>query len=75
MEDTITQEIKKSEKIAFTEQDLEEMGLGSAKTFKRDRYEGKGLPFVKIGRRVRYLKSDLLDYLNSNRVVPQKDKN
>lgn len=35
----------------------------------QDRYLGKGIPFVKIGKRVRYMREDVLDYLERNRMV------
>jgi hypothetical protein len=35
----------------------------------QDRYLGKGIPFVKVGKRVRYMREDVLDYLRSNRMV------
>lgn len=35
----------------------------------QDRYLGRGLPYVKIGARVRYLRSDVLAYLAANRAV------
>lgn len=34
----------------------------------QDRYLGQGIPFVKFGKRVRYLRDDVLDYLTANRV-------
>jgi hypothetical protein len=64
--------IRKSPKIAFSEQELEAMGLGSAETFKTDRGLGRGIPYVKFSRRIRYLKSDVLKYLAENRVVPKE---
>lgn len=33
----------------------------------QDRYLGRGIPFVKYGKRVRYLRQDVLDYLTANR--------
>lgn len=33
----------------------------------QDRYLGRGLPYVKIGRRVRYLRADILAYLEAGR--------
>jgi hypothetical protein len=69
----LTDAVKKSKKVAFTEKELEAMGICSAKTLKRHRYQGIGLPYVKIGpRRVRYLKADLLKYLKANRIEPAK---
>ena len=72
MDENTTGMIEKSGKIAFSERELEVMGLGAAKTFKGDRYRGRGIPHVRIGRRIRYLKSDLLNYLKENRVVPNE---
>lgn len=34
----------------------------------QDRYLGKGIPFTKIGARVRYLRDDVLDYLAAHRM-------
>jgi hypothetical protein len=34
----------------------------------QDRYRGRGIPYVKIGGRVRYLRADVLGYLAANRV-------
>ncbi|WP_074413524.1 MULTISPECIES: helix-turn-helix domain-containing protein [Mycolicibacterium] len=34
----------------------------------QDRYLGQGIPYVKVGKRVRYLKDDVLAYLQANRV-------
>ncbi len=34
----------------------------------QERYLGRGIPFVKFGRRVRYLRDDVLNYLTANRV-------
>lgn len=34
----------------------------------QDRYLGRGIPFTRVGRRVRYLRADVLAYLAANRV-------
>lgn len=34
----------------------------------QDRYRRRGLPFVKIGGRVRYLRADVIAYLADNRM-------
>lgn len=34
----------------------------------QDRYRRRGIPFVKIGGRVRYLRSDVIGFLTANRV-------
>jgi hypothetical protein len=33
----------------------------------QDRYLGRGLPYIKIGRRVRYLRADIVAYLEASR--------
>lgn len=34
----------------------------------QDRYRRRGIPFVKFGGRVRYLREDVLNYLAANRI-------
>lgn len=34
----------------------------------QDRYRRRGIPYVKIGGRVRYLRADVLKYLTDNRI-------
>jgi hypothetical protein len=34
----------------------------------QDRYRRRGLPWVKVGSRVRYLRSDVLKYLEDNKI-------
>ena len=34
----------------------------------QDRHRGRGIPYVRIGRRIRYLRSDVLAHLAENRV-------
>ncbi len=43
----------------------------SVQTLRNERFLRKGCVFVKMGRSVRYLKSDLYDYLQSHRIVPE----
>jgi hypothetical protein len=35
----------------------------------QDRHRRRGIPYVRIGGRIRYLRSDVLAYLDENRVV------
>lgn len=45
--------------------------IGSTKgALAQDRHRGRGIPYVRIGSRIRYLRADVLNYLNQNRVVP-----
>ena len=38
---------------------------------RNDRFERRGLPYVKFGRSVRYALEDVLKHLNSHKVVPE----
>ncbi len=42
------------------------LGISSA-ALAQDRYRGGGIPYVKIGRRVRYLRADVCRYLIDHR--------
>lgn len=37
----------------------------------QDRYLGRGVPYTRIGRRIRYLRADVLKYLEDNRFDPR----
>ncbi|MBX9921674.1 MAG: helix-turn-helix domain-containing protein [Mycolicibacterium frederiksbergense] len=34
----------------------------------QDRYRGRGIPYVRVGRRIRYLRTDVLKYLEGNKI-------
>lgn len=40
----------------------------SVDALSQDRYRRRGIPYVKIGGRVRYLREDVLAYLAANRI-------
>ena len=42
----------------------------SVQTLRNERHLRRGCPWIKMGRSVRYLLSDLEDYLKSNRIDP-----
>ena len=44
----------------------------SVQSLRNERFIGKGCPYLKLGRSVRYLVSDIQDYLTRNRVDPEK---
>jgi len=45
--------------------------LGKAvQTLRNDRHRRRGVPYVKMGRSVRYLMADLMDYLQKHRINP-----
>jgi excisionase family DNA binding protein len=51
----------------MTQTYLAEVLVVSERKLERDRHEGTGIPFVKIGRRVLYRREDVLMYLEANR--------
>ncbi len=44
----------------------------NVQSLRNDRHLQKGVSYIKMGRSVRYLISDLEEYLLSNRIVPSK---
>lgn len=44
----------------------------SEQALAQDRFRGDGIPFVRIGARVRYRMADLLQYVEENTVVPSE---
>lgn len=58
--------------VVFTEaQSAEYTGMSRA-YFRKDRMAGATIPYLKLGRAVRYLKSDLDAFLQARRVEPTR---
>jgi len=51
----------------MTPEELAEYLHASVNSLANDRYLGVGIPFVRIGRRIRYRRSDVAAYLDANR--------
>lgn len=49
-----------------TEKELEARGFGSRTKLARDRQQGIGIPFIYVGRAVRYRESDVKKWLDAN---------
>jgi len=59
----------KIEKEFLTEKEIEKMGIRSASACRNDRWSGRNLiPYVRIGKNIRYKKKDILDFLAKNTV-------
>lgn len=43
----------------------------SVQTLRNDRHIGKGVPYLKLGRSVRYLLSDIQEYVQKHRIDPE----
>ena len=57
----------------LNEQETARVLKKAVQTLRNDRHMGQGCPYVKIGRSVRYLISDIESYLMKNRIEPEKD--
>lgn len=59
--------------ICLTEQEVSQMTGLSLSTLRAHRFKRTGIPYIKIGRSVRYRVCDLEAYLTEHRIVPAKD--
>lgn len=55
--------------VATPEQTAKYVG-STVQALAQDRYLNRGLPYVRYGGRIRYLRQDVLDYMAANRVTP-----
>lgn len=63
--------VKSDQREEFlTEKQMAEIMGRSIYTLQKDRCYGRGVPFVKFGKSVRYRVGDFLDYVHANRVAP-----
>ena len=59
-----------SELRLFSDVELQQMGLGNARTRRNLRCLGKDpIPFVRVGKLIRYKLEDVLEYIEKNRVI------
>lgn len=57
-----------NDKILLNEAEVAEMTGLSKRTLQAWRYRGGGPPFIKLGRAVRYRKSDIVEWINEQAV-------
>jgi|TARA_Y100000294_G_C8336386_1_gene248848 predicted DNA-binding transcriptional regulator AlpA len=60
--------IQINEMALLSEKEVQEIYKLNARTLQRDRVLGRGIPYVKIGRRVRYKRSDIEKYIKRHTV-------
>ena len=60
--------IQINETALLSEKEVQEIYKLNARTLQRDRVLGRGIPYVKIGRRVRYKRSDIEKYIKRHTV-------
>lgn len=66
--------VGKKGKVLYSEREVAQMGFKSAKALRNDRYSGVGIPWIRVGRSIRYHKRDLIRFMNDNRVVPENQR-
>lgn len=52
----------------LTEKDVSKITKRALPTLRNDRHNGLGIPYVKIGRSVRYLFTDVIHFMESRKV-------
>ena len=60
--------IQINEMALLSEKEVQEIYKLNARTLQRDRVLGRGIPYVKIGRRVRYKRRDIEKYIKRHTV-------
>ena len=52
----------------ITEKEVSEITGRALSTLRNERFLGKGIPYIKIGKSVRYKLDEVIDFMESNRV-------
>lgn len=64
--------IKLLRKPLISPKTLEAIGIKSMQSLANDRWKNIGLPYIRIGRTIRYKRSDIVKYLRKHYHVPAK---
>ena len=59
------------EKEYLTEREVTKLTGRALSTLRNDRQLGKGFPFIKWGRFIRYPKTDVIQFMESRKVIPK----
>ena len=57
-----------NDKILLTENEVSKLFNINKHTLQRERFNGTGIPYVKLGRRVRYKVEDIQKYIERNTI-------
>ena len=60
------------EKRFINENDVSSITGMSVQTLRNWRFQGKGIPYVKAGRSVRYQYQDVIAYMEDRRILPRE---
>ena len=55
------------------EKHVAEITQRKVQTLRNDRFRGWGIPYIKIGRQVRYKLADVIQFMEAHRVEPSKE--
>ena len=58
----------KNQQIYLTEAQVADMTGIAVSTLRNQRFERRGIPYVKLSRSVRYSRQDVFDYMNAHRI-------
>jgi hypothetical protein len=58
-------------KIYLTEGEVSEMVTKAKGTLRNDRFYGRGIPYIKYGRAVRYDLQDVIAFMERHRIEPR----
>jgi hypothetical protein len=64
----------KQETTFYSDVQIAEIVGRAAQSLRNDRHQGKGLPYYRIGRSVRYKLSEVLSYMEQRRVDPEESR-
>lgn len=53
----------------LTEREVQKLTNKALSTLRNDRYLGKGMPYIKDGKSVRYNRSDVIAYMESRKIL------
>lgn len=74
--DSCLDELEETLPAFLSPQDLIDLGLAGSRTgLATERKSGKGMPYVKIGRRIRYSRDVLLSFLRENMEKSREKEN
>jgi len=59
------------QKKYLDEKETSPMVRQALSTLRTDRFMGRGLPYIKIGRSVRYDLDDIIAYMESHKITPR----
>ncbi len=58
----------------LTTKEVAKMIDRAEQTLANDRHKCQGLPYIKIGRSIRYLLTDVNDFMDMHRIIPANEK-